>query len=406
MNRIFISYKRADKDIVFPIKDKIEAAIGEKCWIDLAGIESDAQFVEVIMRAIDAAEVVLFMYSKSHTFITNFKTDWTVREINYAQEEGKSIVFVNIDGTPLSKWFKFMFPQQQQVDATSSWALTKLIEEIKSKLGKKTLENFNHVVASSVTDFASSFHSYTEDLDYDYNEIKHTATVDKHWGRKYYHSNINIPPIVKKGKTNYQVTGIDSYTFDESKELRSVQIPHTVTSIGECVFSDCINLEYITLPEKITSIRERVFSGCKSLRIINLPDSIKSIGHSAFSGCHSLQRIDIPKDVNLIGGYAFSNCTHLESITLPKKITSIREGVFSKCESLSSIIIPEGITYIGESAFEACVNLISVTFPPSIRRIGKCAFKGCTNLKTIVLQKDITDIGEDAFPSSCEIIRE
>ena len=44
MSRIFISYKRADKDLVFPIKDKIEAATGEKCWIDLDGIESDAQF--------------------------------------------------------------------------------------------------------------------------------------------------------------------------------------------------------------------------------------------------------------------------------------------------------------------------------------------------------------------------
>ena len=49
MSRIFISYKRADKDKVFELKEKIEAATGEKCWIDLDGIESDAQFVNIIM---------------------------------------------------------------------------------------------------------------------------------------------------------------------------------------------------------------------------------------------------------------------------------------------------------------------------------------------------------------------
>ena len=38
MPRIFISYKREDKNKVFPLKEKIEAATGEKCWIDLDGI--------------------------------------------------------------------------------------------------------------------------------------------------------------------------------------------------------------------------------------------------------------------------------------------------------------------------------------------------------------------------------
>ena len=40
--RIFISYKRDDKDIVSKIKDNIEKHIDEKCWIDLDGIGSNA----------------------------------------------------------------------------------------------------------------------------------------------------------------------------------------------------------------------------------------------------------------------------------------------------------------------------------------------------------------------------
>ena len=130
MPRIFISYKRADKEKVFAIKDKIEVATGEKCWIDLDGIESDAQFANVIIKAIDEADIFLFIYSKQHSKIKDYEKDWTVREINYAQTEGKRIVFVNIDKTPLTKWFKFMFSSKQQVDATSSEAFDHLLMDI------------------------------------------------------------------------------------------------------------------------------------------------------------------------------------------------------------------------------------------------------------------------------------
>jgi len=64
---IFISYKRDDKEKVFAIRDYIEEKVGVKCWIDINGIESDAQFVNVIMNAIDKSTVFLFMYSQTHS---------------------------------------------------------------------------------------------------------------------------------------------------------------------------------------------------------------------------------------------------------------------------------------------------------------------------------------------------
>ena len=39
MSRIFISYKRVDKDRAFKIKDQIESALGEKCWKDPDGAQ-------------------------------------------------------------------------------------------------------------------------------------------------------------------------------------------------------------------------------------------------------------------------------------------------------------------------------------------------------------------------------
>lgn len=129
-NLIFISYKRPDKGKVFKIKDFIERRIGNKCWIDLDGIESDAQFANVIIRAINQAQVFLFMYSSSHSQIEDYENDWTIREINFAQIKKKRIVFINVDKTPLTDWFKLMFGSKQQVDANSDVAMQKLCNDI------------------------------------------------------------------------------------------------------------------------------------------------------------------------------------------------------------------------------------------------------------------------------------
>lgn len=129
---IFISYKRIDKEMVFSLKDKIEGETGQKCWIDLDGIESDKQFANVIINAINNAKTILFMYSKAHSLIENYESDWTIKELNFAQEKGKRIVFVNIDKSPLTDWFRLMFGTQQQVDATSKFAFNKLIEDLAS----------------------------------------------------------------------------------------------------------------------------------------------------------------------------------------------------------------------------------------------------------------------------------
>ena len=128
--RIFISYKRVDKERVFAIKDGIEQATGEKCWIDLDGIESDAQFADVITSAINRCEVFLFMYSASHTKIVNRKKDWTIREISFAEKKDKRIVFVNIDNSPLTDWFELNFGTTQQIDATDAEKLKYLYKDL------------------------------------------------------------------------------------------------------------------------------------------------------------------------------------------------------------------------------------------------------------------------------------
>lgn len=131
MSYIFISYKRVDKDRVFEIKDYIERETGLSCWIDLDGIESDAQFKSAIIKAIKNSDVFLFMYSNTHTRINDLEKDWTMRELDFASQENKRIVFINIDGTPLIDELSFDYGRKQQVDARDPSRLKKLVDDLK-----------------------------------------------------------------------------------------------------------------------------------------------------------------------------------------------------------------------------------------------------------------------------------
>lgn len=141
MAKIFVSYKRKDKEKVLSIVNRVQQELNIECWMDISGIESHAQFASVIMDAIEEAEVILFMYSKSHEAIVDYENDWTIRELNYAQEMRKRIVFVNIDGTRLIRWLIMMFPRKQQVNAQSNEEITKLIRDIGQwlKIDKKPM---------------------------------------------------------------------------------------------------------------------------------------------------------------------------------------------------------------------------------------------------------------------------
>lgn len=151
MPRIFISYKRVDKDKIFKIKDQIESALGEKCWIDLDGIESDAQFKNVIIKAIIDCEVFLFMYSQAHSKIENFERDWTIRELNFAEKKDKRIVFINIDGTPLIDEFEFDFGSKQQIDGQSEESLHRLINDLR-KWKEIIQQDSSNIISSNLHD--------------------------------------------------------------------------------------------------------------------------------------------------------------------------------------------------------------------------------------------------------------
>ena len=100
--KVFISYSRADSAVVFPLVERLQKAVGDVFWMDLNGIESGDQFVDVIIDAIDKTEIVLFMHSAS-----SLGSEWVKKEIQYAQGMKKKIVPILVDGNSLRGWFLF-----------------------------------------------------------------------------------------------------------------------------------------------------------------------------------------------------------------------------------------------------------------------------------------------------------
>lgn len=125
--KIFISYSRADKEKVFALVDKIQRETGLKCWIDLDGIESGQQFADVIMRAIERCNVVLFMMSDY-----SLESIYARKEINYANLLKRRIVPVLLDSKPLRGWFAFEFSITDYIVSSDKEQMNKLFRNLKS----------------------------------------------------------------------------------------------------------------------------------------------------------------------------------------------------------------------------------------------------------------------------------
>lgn len=131
---IFISYSREDKEIVLPLIDKINKEVGTQCWIDLEGIESGEQFETKIIQAIDSAQIVLFVLSDN-----SLKSDWTKREVYYAEQKKKKIIPVVIDGKGLRDWFMFHFQNVDYIEAKSDEQSKKLVRDLRKRLNREEI---------------------------------------------------------------------------------------------------------------------------------------------------------------------------------------------------------------------------------------------------------------------------
>lgn len=123
---IFISYSRKDYEKVREIKNSIDNELDIDCWMDLDGIESDAQFVNVIVSAINSHEVILFMMSASSMI-----SKWTRDELALAERNKKRIVLMDIDHSRMPDDFFLLYNSKEQIEWSNALQRTKLFNDLR-----------------------------------------------------------------------------------------------------------------------------------------------------------------------------------------------------------------------------------------------------------------------------------
>ena len=146
----------------------------------------------------------------------------------------------------------------------------------------------------------------------------------------------------------------------------------------------------------VTKIATWAFNECNTLTEVTLPNTVDEIGYQAFFKCSNLTNVTIPEGVKKIGQGAFYGCSQLTSITIPGTITNM-DTAFSGNTALSHVTLTNGISKISSNAFERCTGLTEVEIPASVDQICPFAFNGCTNLKRVLLEKNIKTINVNAF---------
>ena len=100
-------------------------------------------------------------------------------------------------------------------------------------------------------------------------------------------------------------SNIESGTFRNCFNLKSVTIGNNVTNIGYEAFRDCHSLTNIEIGAGVKEIDNGAFEGCTNLTVVKLGEGLKSIGGYAFEGCTKFKSLTIPASVEYIGTLAF-----------------------------------------------------------------------------------------------------
>ena len=153
----------------------------------------------------------------------------------------------------------------------------------------------------------------------------------------------------------------------------------------------------LILGEGITEIGAYSFKETANITSIQMPSSVTTIGSTAFRHT-GLKQIDISNITNM-GDVTFA-FSALESIEFPTTIETIPYFCCGNCENLTSAVINEGTKIIGTEAFKNCSKL-TIEIPASVTRIDADAF---LNVKKVIIKGDI-EIPEDKWGAK-EVVRE
>lgn len=174
------------------------------------------------------------------------------------------------------------------------------------------------------------------------------------------------------------VKGIGERAFKGCSSLASIHLPLYLNSIGSGAFWGTA-IEEITVAGSVTAIESRTFSECPNLKTVHLSDAITRIEITSFSGCKKLETVNMPESLVSIGQNAFESCYKLEITSFPDSLTTINDQAFQDCKSITELTFGSGIKTIGNLAFYGC-PLTKVSIPDGVD-IAAGAFADCMDIK-------------------------
>lgn len=128
---VFISYSRKDSAIADEICTILDDA-GISYFIDRKGISGGVDFVKEISSSIMNSKIILFLGSAN-----SYQSEYTQKEITFAQNEKKNIIPYIIDDTALPKELKLLFANLNIRNYKDYPPQSALVYDILSQLGKK-----------------------------------------------------------------------------------------------------------------------------------------------------------------------------------------------------------------------------------------------------------------------------
>ena len=165
--------------------------------------------------------------------------------------------------------------------------------------------------------------------------------------------------IIVPGEVNAKsVTVIESNTFANHAELKSVILPDSLIEIKSNAFINCNNITNVQFGNSLEIIGNGAFSSTK-IESFNFPESIKEIGDVAFCW-NPIKELNIPHNWEVVHASTFS-CLDIEFLDVPGNIKNIEDEGFSDCKLLQEVTMEDGVEVIGESAFKGCDELEKVT---------------------------------------------
>lgn len=215
---------------------------------------------------------------------------------------------------------------------------------------------------------------------------------------------------------------VDTFAFENNRNIKNVKFPKSVKRIGSYAFSCCSGLKGVKLNKGLLTMDSCIFQDCVSLSSLTIPKTVIYIdfnnpmcpdnfrlssirvasGNKYYS---SKDGVIFNKNKTILYEYpagkqdvsyrvpgtvetitSMRDNLYLQEVTLPTSVKTIGSQAFSGSRALARINMKSSVTLIGSQAFYCCAGIREITIPKNVKAIGDDAFFGCTSLAKITVK--------------------